>query len=98
MSKEKSRCPYDEPDCFNCPFDDCKASLIDINRQQAVQTRKEKAKRDKEIISLYLQGTSMSGLAERYLMDPANVRRILKQAGIDFKEVERLRRICQKRK
>lgn len=82
MSKKKSYCPYDDPDCFNCPFDDCKASLVDLNRQQAVQKKKELAERNRIIVDSFKKGASVKGLADRYGITEHAIIVVLHKAGL----------------
>ena len=60
MGRVSKRCPYNEPDCFNCTFPDCQATLDDINRQQALKARKQERaeiiERNKQILEMYNNG------------------------------------------
>lgn len=42
---EKNHCPYDDPDCLNCPFDECIVSDADIVRQDAFRRKKKGRKK-----------------------------------------------------
>ena len=60
MSKPIHRCELDRPDCFNCPYPECYASVVDINRQEAIRKKEIKHtrinERNKLIIELYKSG------------------------------------------
>ena len=91
-------CPMgNRPDCFNCPLPDCNASTLDMSRQECVKKEDAMIARDKVIVSEYLKGAEINGLAERFgFKDPTSIRRILKRAGVDFKRIEKEKRICWK--
>ena len=60
MSRKAHRCELNVPDCFNCPYPECYASLEDINRQEAIKNKQleniELEKRNALIIELYNSG------------------------------------------
>ena len=87
-------CPYEEkPDCFNCPFSDCKADTRDLSRQLAVERAEARKERDRIIVEAYLKGADTEGLAERFgFSGTSNVCRILKRAGIDCKKIRKERK------
>lgn len=95
MSKGKSYCPYDDPDCFKCPFSDCKASLTDINRQRASEHKRVLEKRNREIADAYLQGASTDGLAERYGMNRGTITAILNKEGIQIRRKRKKDKIIE---
>ncbi len=41
--RERHNCPYDDPDCFNCPFEECTVTDADLKRQIAFNAQKKKA-------------------------------------------------------
>lgn len=63
-------CKEDEPDCLNCPFPDCIATMEDINRQNRIQTEKERQeemrKRNEQILGLYKEGFDVITIGERF--------------------------------
>lgn len=81
MSKEGSRCKSNDPmDCFSCPYDDCIASGIDINRQNAAIAKKDREERDKRIVSMWNQGYSIEHLCAEFNMGPSRMKHILYEA------------------
>ena len=63
MGRKKRRCPYDDPDCLHCIFDDCYATMQDINRQEAYRNAREIKKqlqeRNDKIIQQFIQGKTL---------------------------------------
>ena len=76
---KKKECLEDDPDCFNCPFPDCYATLQDINRQNAYEDNKAMKERNKAIVDLWNFGVSMSDIGRVYHMTPASIGYILKK-------------------
>lgn len=89
-------CPFKgKPDCFNCPLPDCKAKPLDISKQIAIEKAEARKERDKIIVEEYLKGADMAGLADRFgFKSDTNVRRILKEAGVDYKRIRKERKRC----
>jgi len=86
MSKEQSKCSYNSPDsCFSCPFDDCRATTKDLNRQSAYYKKKQLEQRNNEIIQAYNNGATTDGLADRYGMKKGSIVSILNKNGIFVK-------------
>ena len=77
-------CPFKEPDCFNCPYEDCIATVKDINRQNRIQTEKEeyaaRVLRNKDIIKAYEIGVSIEALCSMYSLSISQIRSIIKHS------------------
>lgn len=90
MSKEKSRCPFDDPNaCFTCPFDDCKATLKDMNRQYAAQKSIMLKRRNEEIVDAFNKGATPEGLGDRYGLEAVTIIGILNKSGINVRSKNR---------
>lgn len=79
--RKPRHCNQDEPDCLNCPYPDCIATMRDINRQNRIQAEKKmrefRRKRNEEILELYNQGYSVETLGKRYNITKARIYRII---------------------
>jgi len=83
MSKPKRGCPYNKPNCLECPFDDCYATLHDINRQNAIEKMEEenaeRKRRDGKIKELYATGIGIPELSSSFNLSQGRIRAILKK-------------------
>lgn len=81
MSKPKHGCPYNKPYCLKCPFDDCYATIQDINRQEALKnkeiTEKYLHQRNQNIIELYQQGLNVKDISNQLSLTSSIVRRVI---------------------
>ena len=75
----KPRCKSLDPDCLNCPFEDCIANQHDIMRQIAFQDKQEFEKRNTEIYKLYESGMTPSELGKRYGVSPQHIGKIVRK-------------------
>lgn len=85
MSRPRHCCPANEPDCLNCKFDECYATMQDINRQEAYQKAKElkkaNAERDKRIVECYKAGMKMVHIQEQLHVTFRTVQKALSKSN-----------------
>ena len=76
-----NHCAEDEPDCLNCKYPDCIATLKDINRQNRIQSEKESAlekkQRNEKILELYEQGYDAPTLGKRFNLSKDHIYSII---------------------
>ena len=87
--RKKKECLSDNPDCFNCPYPDCYATLDDINRQNAYDDRKVKKERNKIIVQMWNSGISMVDIGKAYNLTPSTIGYILKKERDNGTEVRK---------
>ena len=72
----------ENPDCFNCPYPDCKATMRDLNRQSAYVKRCQEEKRNQKIIDLYIKDKiKIADIAETMCVSVVTIRKILREGG-----------------
>lgn len=76
---KKPRCKELEPDCLNCPFDDCVAGDKDIRRQLSHERSKEKHKDRDDIYRLWKEGIKPKDLGVRFGMSRSGVQHIIER-------------------
>lgn len=72
-------CPYDDPDCFQCPFDECVASGKDISRQLNVKKQMYIIERNNAIVNAYKNGVTRENLVNRFKLNKSTISRILRE-------------------
>lgn len=78
----KYRC-VENPDCFNCPFSDCKATMKDLNRQEVYQTHLIEVERNKKIVNLFVnEKVKIKELATRFSLSQPTIRKLLREEGV----------------
>lgn len=87
--KQGSYCKFDDPMmCFSCPYPDCIASGADINRQNAAAAKKDRAERNKKIVSMWNDGYAIEHLCAEFHLDKRYLLHILREErrkGVDVK-------------
>lgn len=77
-----SKCVSNNPDCNNCPFPDCVATLQDINRQESWKKRREGEKLRKELyiklVDARKSGMKYKQIKERYNVSYSTIKKALK--------------------
>lgn len=81
MAKHKGPiCRELEPDCLNCPFDDCIASEKTIRKQLAYEKKQEYLSKLKEIYDFQdEENLSVKDLAERFGLSASAMYKILRK-------------------
>lgn len=87
MSDKKSYCEFDKPDCLQCPYKDCIASVKDIKRQEAIANREYMQQRNQKILDLWNSGMSQKSIGERLSMNEFSVSHVISTARRNGKEV-----------
>ena len=73
-------CNFDHPDCFNCPYDDCIATLKDIAKQSAAEVHDRNNERNDKIIELWNSGMDQKYIAERMNLTRSTVSNVVVRA------------------
>ncbi len=83
---KRRRCNAMEPDCFNCPFEECVATMEDINRQEALKAKKERQKmideRNSKISEFFDYGIGIKELSEMFSLSQGTIRTIIKSQSL----------------
>lgn len=87
--RKKKGCLSDNPDCFNCPFPDCYATLDDINRQNACEDRKAMKARNKVIVEMWNSGVCTNEIGKAYNLTQSAILKILKKERKNGTEVRK---------
>lgn len=93
MGRHKNpRCTALKPDCFNCPFEECVATMEDINRQEAVRAKEERQKmveqRNNAIIQGFQCGATIKELCDIYHLSEGTLRTIVKPYRISYRSLQ----------
>ena len=94
MSRHKKpRCTELTPDCFNCPFEECIATMQDINRQEAFKAKEERQKmvekRNFDIIQAFQCGADIKELSQMFNLSCGTVRAIIHPYRISYRSLQR---------
>lgn len=82
---KNSKCLSYEPDCENCPYQDCIASYDDVKRQLAYKNLEIMKKRNADIVYAYQHGATLDGLSIKYDMSKSGLLYILRKNGIKIR-------------
>ena len=74
-------CEFINPDCMNCPYEDCIATTEDIFRQNSFRANAERAERNRKIVKMRMDGYKMREIAERFKMNIQTVSTIVRIEG-----------------
>ena len=84
-------CPFqDKPDCFNCPLDDCKADTHETTKQDSANHGKKLTDKEKAILNDYQKGVANDAILMRYNTSISRLKQILKRAGIEYTDNNRI--------
>ena len=79
--KHYSRCELKSEDCFDCPYDDCIATIDDINRQDSEVKAQQRQARTDEIVRLWNEGAGLykaEDIAKKYNMTVHGIMSLLR--------------------
>ncbi len=80
MGRMRRGCSADVPDCENCPYPDCWASVNDIKRQLAYENKLIMEARNNKIYKLKtVDGLSFKDIGERYGISDSRVHIIIQK-------------------
>ena len=89
--QKKPRCLENEPNCFNCPFPECIATMQDINRQEAFRAKKEKQEiirmRNNAIIEAFKCGANIKELCEMFNLSSGVICKIVHPYRISYRSL-----------
>lgn len=84
---KKRGCADLEPDCFNCSFEDCKASNKDIVKQIKYKEKQRIDERNKIIYDLFVKGCKAKDIAEGLSISKDTVYKAIKKEGEHVREM-----------
>ena len=77
IMKKTEKCIENQPDCFNCPYDDCVATYKDIVRQDKYRDHKAVEERNEKVVSLWNEGMTQALIAEKLALNATTVQSII---------------------
>ena len=89
--QKRPRCVENEPDCFNCPYPECIATMDDINRQEAIRSKKEKQAivkaRNAAIIEAFKCGATTKELCKMFNLSAGVICEIVRPYRVSYRSL-----------